>query len=153
MKLVFLGGVAAGTAAGIKDELPAGLDWEILDDPIDRARLTSVVRAYAGAANGRVLVVDDNPDDREAVTRTLADSGYDVVDTASGAEALAWLEKNPPPALMLLDLIMPGIDGWTVLAAVKGDPELLRAQVERTVRHEIAHHLGWDERGVRDLGL
>jgi predicted Zn-dependent protease with MMP-like domain len=33
------------------------------------------------------------------------------------------------------------------------DPELLRAQVERTVRHEIAHHLGWDENGVRDLGL
>jgi predicted Zn-dependent protease with MMP-like domain len=33
------------------------------------------------------------------------------------------------------------------------DPELLRAQVRRTVRHEIAHHLGWDERGVRGLGL
>ncbi len=33
------------------------------------------------------------------------------------------------------------------------DPELLRAQVERTVRHEVAHHLGWDEPGVRDLGL
>ncbi len=33
------------------------------------------------------------------------------------------------------------------------DPELLRAQVVRTVRHELAHHLGWDERGVRDLGL
>jgi predicted Zn-dependent protease with MMP-like domain len=33
------------------------------------------------------------------------------------------------------------------------NPELLRAQVERTVRHEIAHHLGWDERGVGDLGL
>jgi predicted Zn-dependent protease with MMP-like domain len=33
------------------------------------------------------------------------------------------------------------------------DPGLLRAQVERTVRHEIAHHLGWDERGVRGLGL
>jgi predicted Zn-dependent protease with MMP-like domain len=32
-------------------------------------------------------------------------------------------------------------------------PELLRAQVERTVRHELAHHLGWDERGVRGLGL
>jgi predicted Zn-dependent protease with MMP-like domain len=33
------------------------------------------------------------------------------------------------------------------------DPELLRAQVERTLRHEVAHHLGWGERGVRGLGL
>ncbi len=33
------------------------------------------------------------------------------------------------------------------------NPELLRAQVERTVRHEVAHHLGWDEPGVRGLGL
>lgn len=33
------------------------------------------------------------------------------------------------------------------------DPDLLRAQVQRTVRHEVAHHLGWDERGVRGLGL
>jgi predicted Zn-dependent protease with MMP-like domain len=33
------------------------------------------------------------------------------------------------------------------------DPDGLRAQVERTVRHELAHHLGWDERGVRGLGL
>ena len=33
------------------------------------------------------------------------------------------------------------------------DPDLLRAQVERTLRHELAHHLGWKERGVRELGL
>jgi predicted Zn-dependent protease with MMP-like domain len=33
------------------------------------------------------------------------------------------------------------------------DPELLRAQVERTLRHELAHHLGWHERGVSELGL
>jgi predicted Zn-dependent protease with MMP-like domain len=33
------------------------------------------------------------------------------------------------------------------------DPELLRGQVERTLRHELAHHLGWGERGVRELGL
>ena len=33
------------------------------------------------------------------------------------------------------------------------DPELLRAQVDRTLRHELAHHLGWNEPGVRDLGL
>ena len=33
------------------------------------------------------------------------------------------------------------------------DPDQLRAQVVRTVRHELAHHLGWDELGVQDLGL
>jgi predicted Zn-dependent protease with MMP-like domain len=33
------------------------------------------------------------------------------------------------------------------------DPELLRAQVERTLRHELAHHMGWNESGVRELGL
>lgn len=33
------------------------------------------------------------------------------------------------------------------------DPELLEAQIERTLQHELAHHLGWAERGVRDLGL
>jgi predicted Zn-dependent protease with MMP-like domain len=33
------------------------------------------------------------------------------------------------------------------------DPDELRAQVVRTVRHELAHHLGWNELGVRDLGL
>jgi predicted Zn-dependent protease with MMP-like domain len=33
------------------------------------------------------------------------------------------------------------------------DPDLLAAQVERTLRHEVAHHIGWDERGVRELGL
>ena len=33
------------------------------------------------------------------------------------------------------------------------DPELLRARVTRTVRHELAHHLGWDEHGIRELGL
>ena len=42
MKALFLGGVAADTAAGIKDELPAGLDWEIINDPIDRSRLQAV---------------------------------------------------------------------------------------------------------------
>jgi predicted Zn-dependent protease with MMP-like domain len=41
----------------------------------------------------------------------------------------------------------------TLLRDFGHDPELLRSQVTRTVRHELAHHLGWDERGVRGLGL
>ncbi len=41
----------------------------------------------------------------------------------------------------------------TLLRDFGHDPELLREQVTRTLRHELAHHLGWDERGVSDLGL
>jgi predicted Zn-dependent protease with MMP-like domain len=41
----------------------------------------------------------------------------------------------------------------TLLRDFGHDPELLKAQVTRTIRHELAHHLGWDERGVRGLGL
>ena len=41
----------------------------------------------------------------------------------------------------------------TLLRDFGHNPELLRAQVTRTVRHELAHHLGWDEKGVRGLGL
>jgi predicted Zn-dependent protease with MMP-like domain len=41
----------------------------------------------------------------------------------------------------------------TLLRDFGHDPQLLRAQVTRTVRHELAHHLGWDEKGVRGLGL
>jgi predicted Zn-dependent protease with MMP-like domain len=41
----------------------------------------------------------------------------------------------------------------TLLRDFGDDPELLKAQVTRTVRHELAHHLGWDEKGVRGLGL
>jgi predicted Zn-dependent protease with MMP-like domain len=41
----------------------------------------------------------------------------------------------------------------TLLRDFGRDPELLKAQVTRTVRHELAHHFGWDEKGVRGLGL
>ncbi|MGI8412725.1 MAG: metallopeptidase family protein [Solirubrobacteraceae bacterium] len=41
----------------------------------------------------------------------------------------------------------------TLLRDFGHDPELLKAQVTRTVRHELAHHLGWDEKGVRGMGL
>jgi len=57
MKALFLGGVAAGTAAGIKDRLPAHLEVEILDDPIDRTRLLHAAAdaATRSAARARSL--------------------------------------------------------------------------------------------------
>jgi PAS domain S-box-containing protein len=114
------------------DERPLGLSLgaaEFLTKPIDRSQLAAVVRTYAGAANGRVLVVDDSPDDRGVMTRSLADSGYDAVAVPSGAEALTWLEQNPPPALMLLDLMMPGIDGFAVLDRMRNDEKLRETKV------------------------
>jgi CheY-like chemotaxis protein len=109
------------------DERPLGLSLgaaEFLTKPVDRAQLVETVRTYAGAASGRVLVVDDDVDDRAAVAKSLTASGYDVVATASGAEALTWLETHPAPALMLLDLVMPGIDGFALLDAVRKDDKL-----------------------------
>ncbi|HTJ65182.1 MAG TPA: response regulator, partial [Alphaproteobacteria bacterium] len=114
------------------DERPLGLSLgaaEFLTKPIDRNTLTEVVRTYAGSANGKVLVVDDNPDDRHLVSHTLSDSGYDVVAAASGADALSWLEANPPPDLMLLDLMMPGIDGFAVLDRMRSDEKLRNTKV------------------------
>jgi PAS domain S-box-containing protein len=114
------------------DERPLGLSLgaaEFLTKPVDRSQLVATVRAYAGAAHGCVLVVDDEPDDRAEVTRSLAASGYDVVGVGSGAEALEWLESNPQPSLMLVDLIMPGIDGFALLDRVWNDERLHETRV------------------------
>jgi signal transduction histidine kinase/DNA-binding response OmpR family regulator len=70
-----------------------------------------------------VLVVDDDPTVRDLMERHLTKQGFAVVTAAGGVEALAQA-RRVRPAAMTLDVMMPDIDGWTVLAAVKGDPTL-----------------------------
>ncbi len=65
-----------------------------------------------------VLVVDDEPDIRTLMKINLEAAGYSVVTAASGEEALEVVHRQPPDA-MFLDLMMPGIDGWEVLAELK----------------------------------
>jgi PAS domain S-box-containing protein len=104
------------------DERPLGLSLgaaEFLNKPVDRTQLVNTVRAYAGAVGGRVLVVDDNTDDRNLVARDLSAQGYDVVQAADGKEAWTWLENHPRPAVMLLDLVMTGLDGFELLDQVR----------------------------------
>ncbi len=60
-----------------------------------------------------ILVVDDDADIREALTDTLGDEGYEVATAENGAEALSWLASGRLPALILLDLTMPVMDGPT----------------------------------------
>jgi len=71
----------------------------------------------------RVLVVDDDPTVRALMDRHLTRQGFAVLTAASGAEALA-LARDTQPAAITLDVMMPELDGWSVLAALKGDPAL-----------------------------
>ncbi len=70
-----------------------------------------------------VLVVDDESDIREAVSEVLADEGYDVDAAVDGADALEKLRAHHAD-VVLLDLMMPGMNGWEFRAAQKRDPEL-----------------------------
>jgi adenylate cyclase len=70
-----------------------------------------------------VLVIDDDPTARELIANHLRDAGFAVVTAAGGREGLKCAEELHPIAITL-DVLMPDIDGWTVLAALRGNPEL-----------------------------
>jgi signal transduction histidine kinase/DNA-binding response OmpR family regulator len=70
-----------------------------------------------------VLVIDDDPAARELMQRFLAQQGLHMAGAASGEEGLR-LARELRPAAILLDVLMPGMDGWAVLAALKAEPEL-----------------------------
>jgi signal transduction histidine kinase/CheY-like chemotaxis protein len=71
----------------------------------------------------QVLVVDDDATVRALMDRHLTKEGFTVVTAASGIEALA-LARDLHPAAITLDVMMPDLDGWSVLAALKSDPTL-----------------------------
>src|SRR3989454_11108836 len=69
-----------------------------------------------------ILVVEDNADVRDAWEALLEGEGYRVVSAASGREALRWLRSSEVmPALILLDLIMPGMNGWDFRAEQRSE--------------------------------
>jgi CheY-like chemotaxis protein len=72
-----------------------------------------------------IAVVDDDDDVRNAVRAILEDEGHRTVGAASGEEALKLLERvDDRPSLILLDLMMPGMDGWQFLARIDDQPDL-----------------------------
>lgn len=72
----------------------------------------------------RILVVEDDTTIRETIAELLEDEGYAVSCAANGAEALAQLDAGSVPSLILLDLTMPVMDGWTFRSAQRSDPRL-----------------------------
>jgi CheY-like chemotaxis protein len=74
---------------------------------------------------GTVLVVDDDADLRDSIEAALASHGHPVVQAADGAEALAWLKTGgTDPCLVLLDLMMPGMNGFELRSRMNADPAL-----------------------------
>jgi CheY-like chemotaxis protein len=72
-----------------------------------------------------VLIVDDDPDIREILAETLVDKGFDVATAANGLEALRLLRSmSVPPSVILLDLMMPVMDGYGFLEQRRRDPAL-----------------------------
>jgi CheY-like chemotaxis protein len=69
-----------------------------------------------------VLVVDDEPDVRLVTRVILEAAGYDVSEADSGEAALVALSADALPDVVLLDVRMPGIDGWEVLRRMRGEP-------------------------------
>jgi DNA-binding response OmpR family regulator len=75
-----------------------------------------------------ILVVDDNRDNVEILRVFLESKGYEVAIAEDGKAALAKLEEVQP-ALVLLDVMMPGMDGWEVCRIIKNHPEFGRTRV------------------------
>ncbi len=92
---------------------------DFLQKPVECERLVSVLqKCQAGALPGPLLVVDDDPASREMAAHVLRKRFGCVMEAADGLTALALMERQKP-GLILLDLMMPGMDGFEFIAAVR----------------------------------
>ncbi len=129
---VLLGGeVAVKSESGRGSEFTVRLPAELPEREATSEAPRAAAAERAAAANELpsaqagplVLVIDDDPSSRDLLSRYLARDGCRVV-TASGGEEGLRLARELRPALVTLDVRMPDIDGWTVLSALKADPQL-----------------------------
>src|SRR6266404_8186598 len=72
----------------------------------------------------RVLLVEDDPDISEVLAQLLEDEGVHVSSASNGREALTSLQRGAPPDVIVLDLMMPVMDGWEFRLEQKKDPTL-----------------------------
>ncbi len=101
---------------------------DFMTKPIERGRLVSLVHTLLGE-RGTILLVDDDPASRELTQRQLERLDVEVIEAENGREAFDWLSRNPAPGMILLDLLMPEMDGFSLLDAIKKHPEWQRIPV------------------------
>ncbi len=90
---------------------------DILTKPVDRARLTALIHRLV-RREGPVLVVEDDAATRDMMRHTIEKLGLAVAEANNGRVALSWLGQHAPPAMVLLDLMMPEMDGFEFLDAI-----------------------------------
>ena len=76
-----------------------------------------------------VVVVDDDPDVRDSVAEVLTDAGYAVVSLGSCNAALTHLCQTPAPAVVLVDLLMPGMNAWELIGQMRRRESLAKVPV------------------------
>lgn len=86
-----------------------------------------------------VLVIDDDDDIRETVADLIGWRGFEVTQAANGQEALALLQSSQVPCVILLDLVMPVMDGWQFLERLRGAPGLRDVPVVIVSGHARSH--------------
>jgi signal transduction histidine kinase/DNA-binding response OmpR family regulator/HAMP domain-containing protein len=90
---------------------------DVLTKPVDRAHLATLIHRLI-RRDGPVLIVEDDAAAREMMRQTIEKMNLPVAEAADGREALEWLDAHPEPAIILLDLMMPQVDGFGVLDAL-----------------------------------
>ena len=93
---------------------------DVLTKPVDRAQLTAVLKRLVHR-DGPVLVVEDDPVTREMVRHVVEKIGLPAAEAVNGRSALSWLNQHPAPAIIILDLMMPEMDGFEFLNALKNN--------------------------------
>ena len=98
-------------------------------------------RKLRGAGEGetmpKILLIEDNEQNRDALSRRLQRHGYDVIMAVDGLQGVA-MAQSELPALILMDLNLPDIDGWEATRILKGTPETQAIPVVALTAHAIA---------------
>ena len=76
-----------------------------------------------------ILIIEDDDEIRELLAEMLTERGYPVATARNGVEGLAAMRSGPAPCVVLLDLMMPVMDGWTLRAEMLADPAIANIPV------------------------